>query len=73
MILGRKLFVLKENQGDHLRELVHLKNLLRKFSLKHCNEGDGVVPSSDCNFFGGVVEASMGENKQGSHVESWTP
>jgi len=34
---------------------------------------DGVVPSSVCNFFGGVEEASLEENEQGSHVESWTP
>jgi len=30
---------------------------------------DGVVPSSDCNFFGGVAEASMKEDEQGAHVE----
>jgi len=27
------------------------------------------MPSSVCNFFGGVAEASMKEDEQGAHVE----
>jgi len=34
---------------------------------------DGVMPSSDLQFLGGVAEASMKEDEQGSHVERWTP
>jgi len=30
---------------------------------------DGRVPSSDCNFFGGVAETSMEEDEQGAHIE----
>ena len=39
VILGRKLFALLENHGDHLKRLVNPRKLLRHFYPKSRNDG----------------------------------